>query len=42
MMMFPIFTVYVTSLVERRNKEKKEYYKQQKQPETTVDSSVKV
>jgi len=27
MMMFPIFTVYVTSLVERRNKEKQDYYK---------------
>ena len=27
MMMFPIFTVYVTSLVERRNKEKEEFYK---------------
>lgn len=26
MMMFPIFTVYVTSLVQRRNKEKQEYY----------------
>lgn len=26
MMMFPIFTVYVTSLVQRANKEKKEYY----------------
>ena len=26
-MMFPIFTVYVTSLVERRNKEKQDYYK---------------
>lgn len=25
MMMFPIFTVYVTNLVQRRNKEKKEY-----------------
>lgn len=28
MMMFPIFTVYVTSLVEKRNKEKEAYYKQ--------------
>lgn len=26
MMMFPIFTVYVTSLVQRTNQEKKEYY----------------
>ena len=28
MMMFPIFTVYVTSLVQKRNQEKEEYYKQ--------------
>ena len=27
MMMFPIFTVYITSIIERRNKEKEEYYK---------------
>lgn len=27
MMMFPIFTVYVTSLVQKRNKQKEEYYK---------------
>lgn len=27
MMMFPIFTVYITSIIERRNKEKDEYYK---------------
>lgn len=27
MMMFPIFTVYVTSLIQKRNKEKEEYYK---------------
>ena len=26
MMMFPIFTVYVTSLVQRRNKEKEDFY----------------
>lgn len=31
MMMFPIFTVYVTSLVQKRNKEKEEYYKQLQQ-----------
>ena len=31
MMMFPIFTVYVTSLVERRNKEKQDYYKKREQ-----------
>lgn len=29
MMMFPIFTVYVTSLIQKKkNKEKEEYYKQ--------------
>ena len=28
MMMFPIFTVYVTSLIKKKNKEKEEYYKQ--------------
>ena len=28
MMMFPIFTVYVTSLVQKRNQEKQEYYKE--------------
>lgn len=27
MMMFPIFTVYITSIIARRNKEKDEYYK---------------
>ena len=27
MMMFPIFTVYVTSLIQKKNKEKEEYYK---------------
>lgn len=27
MMMFPIFTVYITSIIERRNKEREEYYK---------------
>lgn len=27
MMMFPIFTVYITSVIARRNKEKDEYYK---------------
>lgn len=27
MMMFPIFTVYITSIIQRRNKEKDEYYK---------------
>lgn len=41
MMMFPIFTVYVTSLVERRNKEKKEYYKEQAQPKVPADNSTK-
>lgn len=29
MMIFPIFTVYITSIVEKRNKEKEEYYKHQ-------------
>ena len=39
MMMFPIFTVYVTSLIQKKNKEKDEYYeqlaseKQQQQPQ---------
>ena len=28
MMMFPIFTVYVTSLVQKRNQENQEYYKE--------------
>ena len=28
MMMFPIFTVYVTSLIQKKNKEKDEYYEQ--------------
>ena len=41
MMMFPIFTVYVTSLVERRNKEKKEFYKEQEQPATPADNTKK-
>lgn len=27
MMMFPIFTVYITSIIQRKNKEKEEYYK---------------
>ena len=31
MMMFPIFTVYVTSLIQKKNKEKEEYYKQLRQ-----------
>ena len=40
MMMFPIFTVYVTSLVERRNKEKEEYYEKTTQkPTPTADAS---
>lgn len=34
MMMFPIFTVYVTSLVQKRNKRKEEYYKQLQQEES--------
>ena len=28
MMMFPIFTVYVTSLIQKKNKEKDEHYQQ--------------
>jgi len=40
MMMFPIFTVYVTSLVERRNKEKEEFYKKVVQkPAPKADAS---
>lgn len=31
MMMFPIFTVYITSIIEKRNKEKKEFYKSQEE-----------
>ena len=34
MMMFPIFTVYITSIVERRNKEREEFYKNRKEVET--------
>ena len=32
MMMFPIFTVYITSIIERRNKEKQEYYEEKGEP----------
>ena len=40
MMMFPIFTVYVTSLVERRYKEKEEFYKKAAQkPAPKADAS---
>ena len=36
MMMFPIFTVYVTSLVQQANKRKEEYYQsQQSEPADT-------
>lgn len=40
MMMFPIFTVYVTNLVQRQNKEKSEFYATQKedQKKTTPES----
>lgn len=31
MMMFPIFTVYITSIIEKKNKEKEEYYKTHKE-----------
>ena len=43
MMMFPIFTVYVTSLIQKKNKEKDEYYeqlaseKQQQQQQPVAD-----
>lgn len=36
MMMFPIFTVYVTSLVEKANKEKEQYYAQEQKPSDIV------
>lgn len=40
MMMFPIFTVYVTSLVQRTNQEKKEYYaKLNKEMETSKSNA---
>lgn len=39
MMMFPIFTVYVTSLVERRNKEKQDYYKKIEQKQEPANSA---
>lgn len=42
MMMFPIFTVYVTSLVQRTNQEKKEYYAElNKEMETTNSKASK-
>lgn len=34
MMMFPIFTVYITSIIQRRNKEKEEYYKTHQEVQT--------
>jgi voltage-gated potassium channel Kch len=41
MMMFPIFTVYVTSLVQRRNKEKEDFYSRmtQKRVQTQQEAS---
>lgn len=39
MMMFPIFTVYVTSLVQRRNKEKEEFYKKMARKQTQKQAS---
>lgn len=40
MMMFPIFTVYVTSLVQRRNQEKEDYYNKMGQKgKPTTDAS---
>lgn len=38
MMMFPIFTVYVTSLVQNANKKKEEYYSQKQAPAQTPES----
>lgn len=39
MMTFPIFTVYVTNLVERRNKEREEYYKHLAQEEKNATNA---
>lgn len=46
MMMFPIFTVYITSLIQKKNKEKEEYYekldKEKKQNQTSNSKSTTV
>lgn len=39
MMMFPIFTVYVTSLVTKTNQEKEAYYQQKEKDQKSVDTS---
>lgn len=41
MMTFPIFTVYLTNLVERRNKEREAYYKQQEKEKDATSASKK-
>ena len=41
MMMFPIFTVYVTSLVQKTNQEKQQYYDNSQKRETIVSPLVK-
>lgn len=41
MMTFPIFTVYLTNLVERRNKEREAYYKQQEKEKDAASASKK-
>ena len=40
MMMFPIFTVYVTSLVQKANQRKQEYYEKNKDT-TAIDDTGK-
>ena len=42
MMMFPIFTVYVTSLVQQANKRKQEYYEKQNANADTSRHNVSV
>lgn len=41
MMTFPIFTVYLTNLVERRNKDREAYYKQQEKEKDAASASKK-
>ena len=40
MMMFPIFTVYVTSLVQQANKRKEEYYQSQQSERRILNNSL--
>ena len=40
MMMFPIFTVYVTSLVQKTNQEKQQYYDNSQKKEANVSSQI--